>query len=175
MKKYRIILIPQMDAWEEFYKITESLSEISDGYLMSSNSSVPHITLSKFEAEDKAVEKIWNSCRMTVVPNVEFYGLTFAKRKVNWALVLTKRTEIVPFQKKVYEILNTHNLKLDEIIRESYIPHLTLIRTPLSELEIIKKLGDFSFLFEKKLKWNLVIARSGKYGKIKEKDIVYST
>ncbi len=126
MPNYNLALTPISNG-DEAVKYAKKLSNLADKYLLG-ESSLPHITLCQFEANEVEVKDIWG--RISEVWKEEPIELEFKEfscitfdNVIFWASLLPdKCNELHKLHKLITQVLN-------KPIKKHFDPHMTLINT----------------------------------------------
>ena len=169
MNKYRVVLIPNKEIWDDFYKITYKCDGISCGYVMSPKTSVPHITLLSFEIEDHDLPKVWENISHFKGVKVSFENLKLTEKKdFNFAELSVSEEGLGEIKEYVFNIAKHYTNKFSERMLEDFNPHMGLVSSKLPVSDIQNYI-DKSFLSKNKsLLFDIAIGTSHGFGEVRE-------
>jgi 2'-5' RNA ligase len=158
------VLTPVQDnIVDKFYNITNNLESIADDYLLQKKRSLPHITITKIELEEKQLLETFNKIKSISLPKVTPAGLALLnKGHNNFAYILLKRTELANYFKT---ICKTVEIEYDEDI---FMPHISLLSFKVDESIVIEKLNDYKFIFNEDIKYKVAIGITDEVGQVEK-------
>jgi len=132
--RYILALVPPEQQKRAYVQAAQTaFSSICDGYMLSEEKSLPHITLCSFQCDDEKLTQIYrgiekwkiNSCSMRVM------GLMLKKGKVpphhySVSLSIAREPAILHLHYQTLHLLNDFNITPLNPNEDLYFPHLTL-------------------------------------------------
>jgi hypothetical protein len=169
VEKYKIVLKPKDDVAKGFYNITKNCKNVSTGYFMSPDTSIPHITLVSFSAEEEALPKIWSRMNHFRDVRVHFEDLgSFLIMDDNFVFVGVKSEGIKEIKDYTLQVLRYFTDKISKRTMGSHGPYLSLFSTE-ADFEEVKGLLDCSILkYCDDFLFDIALVKSGKNGMVKE-------
>ncbi len=136
---YNIALVPTKEA-QQFIQCANFVSTVADRYLLG-KSSLPHVTLYQFEANETDIDSIWEkACNELDQKSIElifkkFSCITF-DGNIFWASLLPDNCDVLMQMHAVIAGI------VNKPVKSNYDPHLTLISTKDSMYEnLVNKLS----------------------------------
>jgi hypothetical protein len=166
---FRAVLTPPQESWPEYFRLSADAKGIAEGYCMSPEMSVPHVTLGKFEVADEAgMEKIWQEIRNLKPPKLVFDALEIRAGKgdgYNWPMLMNRREGLMEYQRDVMRIVRENGGTPDPDAG-AFDPHLTLFRAAGDHELLTSVIGDLSPFMNQPLDFDIAVGAVGDMGKV---------
>lgn len=108
-------------------------SPINDGYLLTENKSIPHVTVCAFQCDESKIQEIWLHVQQWQISNCPLHmtGLMLKKGKTpthhySVGLSVARDPQLLHLHYLGLELLESYGITILNPSRESYQPHLTL-------------------------------------------------
>lgn len=135
---YNIALVPiESNFVENLIKYAqEKFLKYQNGYILSNNAALPHITLCHFYSNYEDLVLIWQLIAKEFIDTylIEFDGVYLNtgsnehKGSIWSGLTMRRQAKIDQLQARICEVLSIHSYKSLTSTGESYFPHLTFAR-----------------------------------------------
>lgn len=169
MEKYRVVLIPKKEFLKDFYKVTKHCAQYAQGYLMSANTSLPHITLLSGFVDYKDLEVVWSNINHFKSVPVFFDNLNFIMDGVgSFVRMDIKDNDIIEIRNRVMDVARVFFDHFTDRSEKEYTPYMSLLYTKLPLLQLNDLLDKSVFERGSSIPFNIAIAKSGENGMIKE-------
>jgi len=130
MQKFNIALVFEQEVSSQIIEYAEQLYKDVPSQFSLGRSSIPHMTIIQFTAEESVKNLLWKECNKLRIntPNLILSGLTVLPSSSGGAWIeisVLKSNELLNMQHSVASLLPT-SIKPDNDVGDKYRPHITV-------------------------------------------------